>query len=47
MRENELDVEKVIGLLEMNMREKSQKLQGMIAKDGALQIAELLKNKFK
>jgi len=27
------------------IRKKSQKLQGMIAKDGALQISELLKNK--
>jgi len=45
MRENELDVEKVIEILDENMREKSEKLQGMIEQDGALQIAELLKNK--
>ncbi|CAA6807672.1 MAG: UDP-N-acetylglucosamine--N-acetylmuramyl-(pentapeptide) pyrophosphoryl-undecaprenol N-acetylglucosamine transferase (EC [uncultured Sulfurovum sp.] len=44
MRENELDVQKVIELLDKNMQEKSTKLQGMIEKDGALQIAELLKN---
>ena len=43
MRENELDVEKVIALLDENMREKSEKLQELIEKDGALQIAELLK----
>ena len=43
MRENELDVEKVIELLDENMKEKSTKLQSMIEKNGALQIAELLK----
>ncbi len=43
MRESELDHEKVIALLEVNMKEKSTKLQGMIEKDGAKQIAELLK----
>ena len=43
MRENELDVEKVIALLDENMREKSEKLQELIEKDGAKQIAELLK----
>ncbi len=44
LRETELDVEKVIGLLDENMKEKSQKLQTLIEKDGALQIAQLLKN---
>ena len=44
MRESELDVEKIIELLEGNLKEKSEKLQGMIEKDGALQIAELLKS---
>ena len=44
MRESELDHEKVLALLDENMREKSLKLQSMIEKDGALQIAELLKN---
>lgn len=44
MRENELDVQKVIELLGENMHEKSVKLQSMIEKNGALQIAELLKN---
>ncbi|HHD82201.1 MAG TPA: undecaprenyldiphospho-muramoylpentapeptide beta-N-acetylglucosaminyltransferase [Campylobacterales bacterium] len=43
MRESELDVEKVIALSDENLHEKSTKLQGMIEKDGALQIAELLK----
>jgi len=43
MRESELDVEKVINLLDENMKDKSKKLQSMIEKDGALQIAELLK----
>ncbi|CAA6817182.1 MAG: UDP-N-acetylglucosamine--N-acetylmuramyl-(pentapeptide) pyrophosphoryl-undecaprenol N-acetylglucosamine transferase (EC [uncultured Sulfurovum sp.] len=44
MREKELDVQKVIELLDENMQEKSEKLQGMIEKNGALKIAELLKN---
>lgn len=44
MRESELDVTKVIELLDENMQEKSQKLQSLIEKDGALQIAQLLKN---
>jgi len=43
MRESELDVQKVIALLDENMKEKSLTLQSMIEKDGALQIAELLK----
>lgn len=43
MRESELDVEKVVVLLDENMKKKSMKLQSMIEKDGALQIAELLK----
>ena len=43
MRESELDVEKVIELLDENLQEKSKKLQSMIKKDGALQIAQLLK----
>jgi len=44
MRESELDVEKVIALLDENMKDKSEKLQSMIEKDGALQIAKLLKS---
>jgi UDP-N-acetylglucosamine--N-acetylmuramyl-(pentapeptide) pyrophosphoryl-undecaprenol N-acetylglucosamine transferase len=44
MRESELDVKKVITLLDENMKEKSLKLQSMIEKDGALQIAKLLKS---
>ena len=43
MRESELDENKVIALLDENMREKSEKLQALIEKDGALQIAEMLK----
>jgi len=45
MRESELNVEKVVALLDENMKKKSLKLQSMIEKDGALHIAELLKNK--
>jgi len=44
MRESELDIEKVIPLLDENMQEKSKKLQAMIGKDGALKIAKLLKS---
>ena len=44
MRESELDVTKVIALLDENLQEKSQKLQSLIEKDGALQIAQLLNN---
>jgi UDP-N-acetylglucosamine--N-acetylmuramyl-(pentapeptide) pyrophosphoryl-undecaprenol N-acetylglucosamine transferase len=43
MREKEIDIEEIITILEMNLKEKSQKLQGMIERDGALQIANLLK----
>ena len=44
MREREIDTDKVIALLDENMTSKSEKLQKMIEKDGALQIAKLLKN---
>jgi hypothetical protein len=44
MRESELDVDKVIKLLDENLKEKSQKLQNMIERDGALKIAQLLKH---
>ena len=44
MRESELDIEKVITILDENMKPKSEKLQKMIEKNGALKIAELLKN---
>jgi len=44
MRESELDVDKVINLLDENMKDKSEKLQSMIEKDGAFQIAKLLKD---
>jgi len=43
MRESELDVEKVLTFLNEDMKEKSLKLQNMIEKNGALEIAELLK----
>ena len=43
MRESELDVDKVIELLDENLKEKSEKLQQMIEKNGAFQIATLLK----
>jgi len=44
MRESELDVEKVIELLDENLQEKSQKLQRMIEREGALEIAKIIKN---
>ena len=44
MREKEIELEEVVLLLDENMKEKSQKLQTMIEKDGALQVAMLLKN---
>jgi len=44
MRESELDVEKVIELLDENLQEKSQKLQSIIERDGALGIANIIKN---
>ena len=43
MREKEIDLEEVIAILDTNIRKKSIKLQSMIEKDGALQIANLLK----
>jgi len=43
MREKEIDIEKIITILEMNLKEKSEKLQTIIEKDGALEIAKLLK----
>jgi UDP-N-acetylglucosamine--N-acetylmuramyl-(pentapeptide) pyrophosphoryl-undecaprenol N-acetylglucosamine transferase len=43
MREQELDHKKVVALLDENIKEKSEKLQQLIEKNGALQIAELLK----
>jgi len=44
MREDEINIQKVVALLDENLREKSQKLQSIIEKDGALKIANLLKN---
>jgi UDP-N-acetylglucosamine--N-acetylmuramyl-(pentapeptide) pyrophosphoryl-undecaprenol N-acetylglucosamine transferase len=43
MREKEIDIEKVITILDENMSQRSKKLQTMIERDGALQIANLLK----
>jgi UDP-N-acetylglucosamine--N-acetylmuramyl-(pentapeptide) pyrophosphoryl-undecaprenol N-acetylglucosamine transferase len=43
MREKEIDVEEVIAILDENMSQRSKKLQSMIERDGALQIANLLK----
>ncbi len=43
MRESEIAIDKVVALLDEDMSKKSQKLQELIEKDGALQIAELLK----
>lgn len=43
MRENEIDNETIITLLDENLQEKSRKLQRMIEKDGALKIANLVK----
>ena len=43
MREKELNINKIIELLEEKLKIKSEKLQKIIEKDGALQIAELLK----
>jgi len=44
MREKEIDLEEVILILDKNMKEKSKKLQNMIEKDGALQVANLLRD---
>jgi len=44
MREKEIDLEKLILILDENMKEKSKKLQNMIEKDGALQVANLLRD---
>ena len=44
MREKEIDLEEVILILDENMKEKSKKLQNMIEKDGALQVANLLRD---
>ena len=43
MRENQIEIDKVIALLDEDMSKKSKKLQQLIERDGALQIAELLK----
>jgi len=43
MREDDINPDKIIKILDENMHEKSSKLQQIIQKDGALQIANLLK----
>jgi len=43
MREDDINPNKIIKILDENMNEKSSKLQQIIQKDGALQIANLLK----
>jgi len=43
MREDDINPDKIIKILDENMHEKSAKLQKIIQKDGALQIANLLK----
>ena len=43
MREEEIDNNKIIALLDENMEQRSTKLQAMIEQNGALQIAQLLK----
>ena len=43
MRESEIELDKVVALLDEDMEEKSRKLQQLIEKNGALQIAKLLK----
>jgi UDP-N-acetylglucosamine--N-acetylmuramyl-(pentapeptide) pyrophosphoryl-undecaprenol N-acetylglucosamine transferase len=42
MRENEIDTEKIISILDEEMQHKSEKLQSMIEADGAVKIADLL-----
>ena len=44
MRESEIEIDKVVALLDENMQKKSEKLQQLIERDGALQISKLLKN---
>jgi len=43
-REGEIDISSIIKILDTSMRQRSQKLQTMIEKDGAEQIATLLKS---
>jgi len=43
MREDDINSDKIVKILDENMHEKSSKLQQIIQKDGALQIANLLK----
>ena len=44
MRESEIEIDKVVALLDENMQKKSEKLQQLIEREGALQISKLLKN---
>jgi len=43
MREDEIEMEEVISLLDENLKDKSQKLQKIIEREGAFEIAKLLK----
>ena len=44
MRESEIELDKVVALLDEDMEEKSRKLQQLIEKNGALKIAKILKD---
>jgi len=44
MRENEIDPQKILSLLDENMQTKSEKLQNLIEANGAQEIAKLLKS---
>jgi len=44
MRENEIDKQKVLALLDEDLSQKSKGLMESIERDGSRQIAELLKN---
>lgn len=44
MREESLEVEKIISILDEDLSQKSKKLQTLISSDGASQIAKLLKS---
>jgi UDP-N-acetylglucosamine--N-acetylmuramyl-(pentapeptide) pyrophosphoryl-undecaprenol N-acetylglucosamine transferase len=43
MRENEIDKEKVLALLDKNMEAKSKGLMEIVEKDGSKKIANFLK----
>ena len=43
-REGDIDISSIIKILDTSMKKRSQKLQNMIERDGAMQIATLLKS---